>query len=77
MRGSLRCLQCFSTARTGFGVHGVPASPWRIVTWTSAAWLAMLGLTVAGLLSVLERQDRQLELLQQQRNAVSAERQGR
>lgn len=59
-------------------MHGVPASPWRIVAWTSMAWLAVLGLTVAGLLSVLERQDRQLERLQQQqRNAVSAERQGR
>ena len=50
-------------------------SPWRIVAWTSMAWLAVLALTVAGLLSVLERQDRQLERLQQQqRNAVSAER---
>jgi hypothetical protein len=33
------------------------------VAWTSLAWLAVLGVTVAGFLSVLERQDRKLELL--------------
>lgn len=36
---------------------------WRVVAWTSLAWLAVLGVTVAGFLSVLERQDRKLELL--------------
>jgi hypothetical protein len=34
-----------------------------VVAWTSLAWLAVLGVTVAGFLSVLERQDRKLELL--------------
>jgi len=50
---------------------GIPAShqgaaaanAWRVVAWTSLAWLAVLGVTVAGFLSVLERQDRKLELL--------------
>lgn len=36
---------------------------WRIAAGTSLAWLAVLGVTVAGFLSVLERQDRKLELL--------------
>ena len=40
-------------------------NPWRLMAWTSFAWLAILGLTVAGFLAVLERQDRKLELLLQ------------
>ena len=36
---------------------------WRIAAGTSLVWLAVLGATVAGFLSVLERQDRKLELL--------------
>ena len=41
------------------------ASPntWRVVAWTSLAWMAVLGLTVAGFLGVLERQDQKLDLL--------------
>ena len=42
-----------------------PVNPWRLMAWTSFAWLAILGLTVAGFLAVLERQDRKLELLLQ------------
>jgi hypothetical protein len=38
-------------------------NPWRIVAWTSLAWLAVWAATVAGFLAVLERQDRKLELL--------------
>jgi hypothetical protein len=37
--------------------------PWRIIAFTSLAWLTVLGVTVAGFLSALERQDRKLELL--------------
>jgi hypothetical protein len=40
-------------------------NPWRLMAWTSFVWLAILGLTVAGFLAVLERQDRKLELLLQ------------
>ncbi|MEB3350478.1 MAG: hypothetical protein VKO00_10715 [Cyanobacteriota bacterium] len=39
------------------------ANPWTLVAWTSLAWLAVLGITVASFMAVLERQDRQLELL--------------
>lgn len=39
------------------------STAWRIVVWTSLAWLAALGITTAGFLSVLDRQDRKLELL--------------
>jgi len=38
---------------------------WQIAAWTSLIWLGVLGITVAGFLSVLERQDRKLELLLQ------------
>ena len=37
--------------------------PWRIIALTSLAWLTVLGVTVAGFLTALERQDRKLELL--------------
>jgi hypothetical protein len=39
------------------------ANPWKLAAWTSLAWLAVLGTTAAGFMAVLERQDRQLELL--------------
>jgi hypothetical protein len=42
---------------------GLVANPWKLVAWTSMAWLVVLGITAAGFLAVLERQDRQLELL--------------
>lgn len=38
-------------------------APWRIAAWTSVIWIAVLGLTITGFLTVLERQDRKLELL--------------
>ena len=38
-------------------------NPWRLVAWTSLTWLAVLEVTVPGLLSVMERRDRKLELL--------------
>jgi len=38
-------------------------NPWKVAAWMSLAWLAVLGITVAGFMAVLERQDRQLELL--------------
>ena len=47
------------------------ANPWRVAAWTSLAWLAVLGITVVSFLSVLERQDRKLELLLE-RTAPSA-----
>jgi len=42
---------------------GLAANPWKLVAWTSLAWLVVLGITAAGFLAVLERQGRQLELL--------------
>lgn len=47
-------------------------SAWQIAAWTSLVWLGVLGITVAGFLSVLERQDRKLELLLQ-RSAPASE----
>jgi len=47
------------------------ANPWSVAAWTSLAWMAVLGITVASFLSVLERQDRKLELLLE-RTAPSA-----
>jgi hypothetical protein len=53
--------------------RGVQTSnPWRVVAWTSLAWMAVLGITVVSFLSVLERQDRKLELLLE-RTAPSAD----
>jgi hypothetical protein len=43
----------------------VGPNPWQLVAWTSLAWLIVLGITVAGFLAALERQDRKLELLLQ------------
>jgi len=43
--------------------RGRTPNAWKVVAWTSLAWLAVLGITAAGFLAVLERQDRQLELL--------------
>jgi hypothetical protein len=40
------------------------------VAWTSLAWIAVLGITVAGFLRALERQDRKLELLLQRTTPV-------
>jgi hypothetical protein len=45
------------------GQEPAAANGWCVVAWTSLAWLAVLGVTVAGFLSVLERQDKKLELL--------------
>ena len=47
------------------------ANPWSVAAWTSLAWMAVLGITVVSFLSVLERQDRKLELLLE-RTAPSA-----
>ena len=38
-------------------------NPWSVAAWTSLAWMAVLGLTVTGLLGSLARQDRKLDLL--------------
>jgi len=48
-------------AETGTSQPG--PNPWKLVAWTSLAWMAVLGVTVAGFLGALERQDRKLELL--------------
>jgi hypothetical protein len=47
------------------------ANPWRVAAWISLAWMAVLGITVANFLWMLERQDRKLELLLE-RTAPSA-----
>ena len=54
------------TAAPWFGPN-----PWRLVAWTSLAWMVVLGVTVAGFLGALERQDRKLELLLQRTAPVS------
>jgi hypothetical protein len=62
----LESAQESSVPRTGVVPSVRPSgqvNPWRLVAWTSLAWLAVLGVTVAGFLSALERQDRKLELL--------------
>jgi len=40
-------------------------NPWKLVAWTSLAWMAVLGVTVAEFLGALERRDQKLELLLQ------------
>jgi hypothetical protein len=50
----------------GPSVDGTPLAgpnPWSVVAWTSLAWMAVLGITVAGFLGALERQGRKLDLL--------------
>ena len=45
---------------------------WKLVALTSAGWLVVLGITVAGFLGALERQDQKLELLLQQTTRMQA-----
>lgn len=66
-----------SSARRSSGTSsswrpGMTPNPWKVAAWTSLAWLAVLGLTVVGFMAVLERQDRQLELLLE-RNAPASQ----
>lgn len=49
--------------------HWGGPNPWKLVAWTSLAWMAVLGLTVAGFLGALERQDRKLDLLLERSSA--------
>lgn len=42
---------------------GTFRGPWAVAVWTSMAWLVILGVTISGFLSVLERQDQKLQLL--------------
>jgi hypothetical protein len=46
-------------------------NPWKVMAWTSLAWLTVLSITVAGFLAVLERQGRQLELLLERTSPAS------
>jgi hypothetical protein len=50
---------------TGPSAHWAGPNPWKLVAWTSMAWMVVLGITVAGFMGALERQDRKLELLLQ------------
>ena len=52
---------------------GKPADPWRLVAWTSLAWLVVLAVTVAGFLGALERQERKLDLLLQRSSPPAKE----
>ena len=52
-----------SPATTQAGIRPTGPNPWKLVAWTSLAWMAVLGLTVSGFLGVLERQERKLDLL--------------
>jgi hypothetical protein len=45
------------------GISPTGPNPWKLVTWTSLAWMAVLVVTVVGFLGALERQDRKLDLL--------------
>ena len=46
-------------------------NPWKLVAWTSLAWMAVLSITVAGFLGALERQDRKLDLLLERADQMS------
>jgi len=51
-------------ASTEAGSSSQPGpNPWKLVAWTSLAWMTVLGVTVAGFLGALERQERKLDLL--------------
>ena len=50
---------------TGTSAHWAGPNPWKLMAWTSMAWMVVLCITVAGFLGALERQDRKLELLLQ------------
>jgi hypothetical protein len=50
---------------TGPSAHWAGPNPWKLVAWTSMAWMVVLGITVAGFMGALERQDHKLELLLQ------------
>jgi hypothetical protein len=52
-------------ASTGPRAHWGEPNPWKLVAWTALAWMVVLGITVAGFLGALERQNRKLELLLQ------------
>lgn len=52
------------------GISASGPNPWMLVAWTSLVWMAVLGITVAGFLGALERQDRKLELLLQRTTPV-------
>ena len=52
-------------ASTGPSAHWAVTNPWKLVAWTSLAWIVVLCITVAGFKGALERQDRKLELLLQ------------
>ena len=45
------------------GISPTGPNPWKLVAWTSLAWMAVLGVTVVGFLGALERQDKKLDLL--------------
>jgi hypothetical protein len=53
------------------GTSQLGPNPWKLVAWTSLAWMAVLGITVAGFLGALERQDRKLDLLLERDNQIS------
>ena len=45
-------------------------TPWRVVALTSSSWLLVLTLMAAGFFSVLERQERKIELLLQRTTPI-------
>jgi hypothetical protein len=54
-----------ASAAAGLWRPAEPAHGWKVMAWTSLAWLLVLGLPVSGFRAALERQDRQIELLLQ------------
>ena len=60
------------SAASAEDANGQPVpNPWKFVAWTSLAWMAVLGVTVAGFVGALERQDRKLDLLLDRGNQIS------
>ena len=57
----------------GSGSVASNSHAWKLVAWTSLAWMAVLGITVGGFLSALDRQDRKLELLLQRTEAIQSQ----
>ena len=57
----------------GSGSVASNSHAWKLVAWTSLAWMAVLGITVGGFLSALDRQDRKLELLLQRTEVIQSQ----
>ena len=57
----------------GSGSVASNSHAWKLVVGTSLAWMTVLGITVGGFLSALDRQDRKLELLLQRTEVIQSQ----